>query len=357
MSRGQPGSVRPYADLVEATYGQKHSWLVKFLRQGYSHRHWDGRAPFTNIYILDSVDGVLRGQIFEGHRSGEVHDAFLDALNMRPSNSKTRLVLLQGSQIGDTNGAYIGAIGWKYQLDPFFLSSHFRQNLQLDEGTRLGFLTELPLPLPSKADYMTIATSSHSFMTTKVTSHGGQTTGEFMPDNSEDSLHTPDQSFIVIMLGVDYFLPHRVTDLYNYLLDTGRFPQPKVVAADTEPCHFLLEYIQESLGEIYSKTRILGEFTPQTERLILTPYNWELNMSKYRFLIDSKESITRYVQRSHVVSESECCLIQTLPDYEHTITESRANSIQLQIQFQNYSSSKALEETEKSLEQADAVRR
>ena len=50
-------------------------------------------------------------QDFQPRRTGEVDAAFLAALSARLPGSKTRLVMVQGGQLGDTNGAYIDAIG------------------------------------------------------------------------------------------------------------------------------------------------------------------------------------------------------------------------------------------------------
>jgi hypothetical protein len=121
-----------YADFVLQKYGQKgrkgwnwcigyneSSWLVQFLRQGYSKG--SGRSvESTEIYIINSINGTLGSSSFTAHRKTPVEPAFLENLRNSPSQKRTRLIMLQCSDIKDVNELYIDAIGLRYRLDPHF---------------------------------------------------------------------------------------------------------------------------------------------------------------------------------------------------------------------------------------------
>ena len=164
---------RPYADLVESIYGGTQKWLIKFLRDGYATRYWEPRDPYIDIHILDNVDGHLSCESFRPYRVGEVDSRFTEALNNRPSNSTTRLILFQCSQLGDTNSAYLDAVGWKFRLHPMFFCAHLRGTLYLTESHLFMGPTELPVALPSEADWISVVTDSNSFMTAHVTESTG----------------------------------------------------------------------------------------------------------------------------------------------------------------------------------------
>ncbi|KAM3431141.1 hypothetical protein NHJ13734_007440 [Beauveria thailandica] len=153
-------TIRPYADLIQSSHGESKSWLVNFLRKGYNIRHWEPRNPYIDIYILDTTDGTMSCQHFRPHRSDEADALFLTALGARPSNSKTRLVLVQVGHLGDMNPAYLDAIGWCYRLDPHFFSTILQDALYLCEGERFGGLGRLPVTLPSESGHITVATDT-----------------------------------------------------------------------------------------------------------------------------------------------------------------------------------------------------
>jgi hypothetical protein len=180
MAATTNNSTRPYADLIHADHGASQSWLVNFLRSGYNTRKSESCDPYISISILDSVDGVMSCQDFRPHRTGEVDAAFRSALSSRPPESKTRLVLVQGGQLGDTNAAYIDAIGWQYRLDPKFFCTHFQDALYLTEGSQLSGPRRLPAPLPYEKDYITVVTDTlNSFATATIMTDAIQNTSMF----------------------------------------------------------------------------------------------------------------------------------------------------------------------------------
>lgn len=178
-----------YADYVEATYGSSQQWLVDFLRRGYARRNWELRDPFIQIHILDSVNGVMQEQTFKAMRSGPVENEFLNALRSQPVASKTRLILAQCGQLGDTNGAYIDAIASQFKLDPMFLCAHFQRCLYLTDTRPLG-ATQLPITIPSERDFISIregGENSHmtaAIITTDVGT-SSERTGYFLVNNND----------------------------------------------------------------------------------------------------------------------------------------------------------------------------
>lgn len=170
-------SRRPYADYVEATYGNTQRWLVKFLRDGYATRYWERRDPHIDIHIVDNIGGTLLCQSFRPYRVGEVEPRFTEALDNRLLDSKTRLLLFQCGQLGDTNSAYLDAIGLKFQLHPLFFCAHLQGTLYLTESHQLMGSTKLPIALPSEADWISVVTDSNSFMTAHVLSCATESTG------------------------------------------------------------------------------------------------------------------------------------------------------------------------------------
>lgn len=174
-------TTRPYADLIQSTHGESKSWLVNFLRKGYSVRRSEARDPYIDIYILDTTDGNMSCQHFRPHRSDEADALFLTALGTRPSNSKTRLVLVQGGQLGDMNPAYLDAIGWCYRLDPPFFYTYLQDALYLSEGERFGGLGRLPVTLPSENGHITVATDTlDSFANAAILKKDGLNTSKFL---------------------------------------------------------------------------------------------------------------------------------------------------------------------------------
>jgi hypothetical protein len=160
-----------YADYVASTYGHNNDeqgWLVNFLRHSYNKR-WEGRQPDLEIHILDSFDDNLQSQSFIAPRRGLVDQNFLDILR-RPTGSsnssqrRTRLLLLQCGQLGDTNGSYIDAIGLRYMLNPYFFSAHFELCKDLTESGLIGRIFA-PALLPSERRFLQIVTDNNSHMT------------------------------------------------------------------------------------------------------------------------------------------------------------------------------------------------
>ena len=165
-SRSEP-TYNSYADYVASAYGDwfdTHSWLVNFLRNGYPGRCWERQAPEIEIYVLDSVNDILESRSFIAPRRGPVDQAFLDVLHEPSSKRRTRLVMLQCGQLGDTNHSYIDAIGLHYMLDPFFFSAHFERCRDVCEGGNLNRPSP-PVLLPSEQRFLQTITDSFSHMT------------------------------------------------------------------------------------------------------------------------------------------------------------------------------------------------
>jgi hypothetical protein len=165
-------SHQTYADYVASTHGDEYDklgWLVNFLRKSYHERDWGPRQPSIDIHILDSLDGHLHSQSFVAPRRGPVDQQFLDTLK-RPSASpdsssrRTRLLLLQCGQLGDTNGSYIDAIGLHYMLNPYFFSAHFELCRDLTESGHI-VRSFAPALLPSERRFLQIVSDSNSHMT------------------------------------------------------------------------------------------------------------------------------------------------------------------------------------------------
>ena len=160
------------------------------------------------------------------------------------------------------------------------------------------------------------------------------------------------------MLGVDYF-GSRVKTLRNELMNESLFPRLNVVAAASTPCDFLLPYIQSSLEHSAQLVQSHGHIEPKLE-LERTPssFDWEWNQSNYRNLRGSKNSIVRYFQKHRGNLQSTSSRFRAIiVDYDSLIQETRENASQLQSMLQNHTSRQAIKEAQKSLDQADAVRR
>lgn len=174
-------TIRPYADSIQGIHGEKHSWLVNYLRRGYNDRYWAARDPHIDVYIMDSIDGFMTRQHFHPHRSDEVDSQFQAALDTRPPNSRTRLVLVQGGQLGDMNAAYLDAIGNHYQLGPSFFYAYLEVALLLTEKEQIR-PTSLPVSLPSENDYILVSTETlNSFAIASIDNNNDQTTSKHKP--------------------------------------------------------------------------------------------------------------------------------------------------------------------------------
>lgn len=160
------------------------------------------------------------------------------------------------------------------------------------------------------------------------------------------------------MLGVDYF-DNKVNKLRNNLMNTSLFPQTSVVAAAYTPCDFLLPYVQSSLEESAKLAQEHGHIRPVLEENRKpSSFEWEWDQSTYRHLLQSKNSIKRHFQRHYGNSQLTSPRLRALMvDYDSLIQETRENAGQLQSMLQNDTSRQAIKETQKSLDQADAVRR
>ena len=168
---------RPYADHIEATYGDSQEWLVNSYGDGYAARRWPPRDTCIDIHIVDNIGGTLSCQSFRPYHVGEVEPRFTEALDDRPPESKTRLLLFQCSELADTNTAYLDAIGWKFQLHPLFFGAHLQRAFYLTEYHSLTHPRELPVALPSEEDWISVVTDWNSFMTAHVISSATESTG------------------------------------------------------------------------------------------------------------------------------------------------------------------------------------
>jgi hypothetical protein len=135
------------------------------------------------------------------------------------------------------------------------------------------------------------------------------------------------------------------------------FPRDAVLAADEYPCDFLLPYIKGSLQEAAGLSRRLGHIKASSDRNP-SAFDWEWNQSNYRDLQRSRSTISKYLERNYPSPfQTKPRLNIFLQDYDFLIQESRENASQLQAFLQNYTGKQAIKEAQKSLEQADAVRR
>lgn len=175
-------SDRPYARHVESTFGSTHLFLISFLRDGYARHYSESRRPYVEIHVVDSVDGTLKDQLFEAPRRGAVDSMFLSALKDTSSNIRTRLILVQGIQLADLNGAYLDAIGAQFMLDPYFFSAHLDLCRRLTDSAsgRVG----LPVLLPSERHFLQIIQDDYSHMTAALKKVEGRNTRMFVPNNS-----------------------------------------------------------------------------------------------------------------------------------------------------------------------------
>lgn len=160
------------------------------------------------------------------------------------------------------------------------------------------------------------------------------------------------------MLGVDYF-DSRVNRLQNELMNESLFPRINVVAAPTKHCDFLLPYVQSSLEHSARLAQRHGRIKPELEQdRKPSSFDWEWNQSNYRNLLESKNSIMRHFQKHHGNLQSTSSRLRAIiVDYDSLIQETRENASQLQSMLQNHTSRQAIKEAQKSLDQADAVRR
>ena len=160
------------------------------------------------------------------------------------------------------------------------------------------------------------------------------------------------------MIGLDHF-SSTITSLRKTLLDPAVFPRTRVLAADLHPCDFLMPYITDSLRTIAGLSRWRGRMEPNVAELqIIDSLKWRYNQANYRNLMQSCGSISQYLEMKYPIPfGQQPRLAEVIRQYNALIAETRENAGQLQTRIQNYTSSQAILEAKKGIEQADAVRR
>ena len=161
------------------------------------------------------------------------------------------------------------------------------------------------------------------------------------------------------MLGTDLAKSGQISKLRDHLIDEVQFPKSAVCEADLNPCDFLLYYVKNSLRAAASLAEELSRIEPHPDsQRMMSSYDWERNSSNHRGPLQSSKSISRHLGRNHTKSSHPQPRLATiLYDYDQLIEETRENHTQLQSLSQIHTSQETIKETQKSLEQADAVRR
>jgi hypothetical protein len=106
---------------------------------------------------------------------------------------RTRLVLLQCGQLGDTSGSYIDAIGLHYMLNPYFFSAHFELCRQLNKAGSI-IQSHAPALLPPERHFLQIVPDSNSHMTATWKISGNECTSKLLSDPSPIPLADLSQS-------------------------------------------------------------------------------------------------------------------------------------------------------------------
>ncbi|MCJ1262323.1 hypothetical protein MMC22_002193 [Lobaria immixta] len=329
-------SDRPYARHVESTFGSTHLFLISFLRDGYPRHYSDSRRPYVEIHIVDSVDGMLKDQLFEAPRRGPVDSVFLSALQDTSSNIKTRLVLVQGMQLADLNGAYIDAIGAQFMLDPYFFSAHLDLCRRLTDSAsgRVG----LPVLLPSERHFLQIIQDDYSHMTAALKKIEGRNT--------------------IIVLGMDLYHRQRVTALRNELLK--EYSQEDVMIADEIPANYLYPYVRDSARSAASLCHEHSEIKLEADPDEMgSPFHrWHWNQANRRALITSMRNLDKFSNDPAFNNASKPSkLLPLLEDYAALIKETEVIGLDMQGHLQQIISTQTIEETKRGLQQADSVRR
>ncbi|KAL5345536.1 hypothetical protein ACLOAV_009286 [Pseudogymnoascus australis] len=329
-----------YADYVASTYGDNYNeqgWLVRFLRQSYNIRYGERRQPNIEIHVLDSFDDNLQSQSFIALRRGPVDQRFLDILR-RPlgssdsSQRRTRLLLLQCGQLGDTNGSYIDAIGLHYMLNPYFFSAHFELCRDLPESGSF-VRTFAPALLPSERPFLQIVTDNNSHMTM--------------------SWEISDTECTFIILGLDHYGPGRLTKLRDEL---QRKSPSELRMLNESPADFIFPYIRDSARAAASLCARHAHIRSRATSVI--PSDWEWNQSNRRALITSKTNLTRVLENPKIDPILKSVNLRTLLlDYAALIDETEVISSDIQGLLQQKANEASIEEMKRGLAQTDSVRR
>lgn len=350
-------SDRPYARHVESTFGSTHLFLISFLRDGYPRHYSDSRRPYVEIHIVDSVDGTLKDQLFEAPRRGPVDSAFHSALQDTSSNIKTRLVLVQGMQLADLNGAYIDAIGAQFMLDPYFFSAHLDLCRRLTDSAsgRVG----LPVLLPSERHFLQIIQDDYSHMTAALKKIEGRNTSMFVLCKSQiPSIRDRYLFLVVIVLGMDLYHRQRVTALRNELLK--EYSQEDVMTADEIPANYLYPYVRDSARSAASLCHEHSEIKLEADPDEMgSPFHrWHWNQANRRALITSMRNLDKFSNDPAFNNASKPSkLLPLLEDYAALIKETEVIGLDMQGHLQQIISTQTIEETKRGLQQADSVRR
>lgn len=347
----------PYARHVESTSGSTHLFLISFLRDGYPRHYSDSRRPYVEIHIVDSVNGTLKDQLFKAPRRGAVDSIFLSALKDSSSNIRTRLILVQGMQLADLNGAYIDAIGAQFMLDPYFFSAHLDLCRRLTDSAsgRVG----LPVLLPSERHFLQIVQDDYSHMTVALKKVEGRNTSKFVLQNSQIQ-SIPDRYlfFVVIVLGMDLYHRERVTALRNELLK--EYSRDDVITADESPANYLYPYVRDSARSAASLCHEHSEIKLEVDPDEMgSPFHrWHWNQANRRALITSMRNLTKF-SNDPVFNDpaKPSKLLPLLGDYAALIKETEVIGLDMQGHLQQIISIQTIEETKRGLQQADSVRR
>ncbi|KAH0539016.1 hypothetical protein FGG08_004410 [Glutinoglossum americanum] len=339
-SSGPGPSYDTYADYVASVYGVRYggfAWLVGFLRKGYEVRFWEYQQPQIEIHVLDSVNDTLESWSFVAPRRGPVDQSFLNVLRKPPSERRTRLILLQCGQLGDTNGSYIDAIGLHYLLDPYFFSAHFDLCRDLTESGIIG-RSYGPSALPSGRRFLQIVTDrKNSFMTATW------------------RISSQERTFIV--LGLDHSNPDRLTKLRDELLKDNSPIKTRIY--DENPADYLFPYVRDSARAAASLCNRHAHFDADPDGIHgASPFTWQWNQSNRRALISSMNSLARFVAYPEIDTGVRPLKLRSLlPDYAALIKEAEVTGLDFQGLLQQRANSAAMEETKRGIAQADSVRR
>ena len=147
-----------------------------------------------------------------------------------------------------------------------------------------------------------------------------------------------------------------ITRSYQSLLDPRMMSKETSLAMDSNPCDFLLPYIQRSLKMAQSRLLTVEESSFEVAE---STENLEANLGTRRALVRSRSSLKAHIERCSNSAEQnhpKSYLCGALEDYNYLIGE-YDERLQQQNQLLHYETSKqALEETKESVKQAKAVR-
>ena len=165
-------SRRPYADWLEAKYGNLPETLLTYLRRDCNEE------IDMSIYLLDNCNGILVDKVFHPRRPSGVDPAFQVAIENRPEVSTTRIILIHYSDISKLGWAYIDAIGWHFQLDLHYLLSHLQSHVGMSMKGPLPPDNKRVIMLPSENRFLTVYTHPHGYMTATTFYHDNGPVGK-----------------------------------------------------------------------------------------------------------------------------------------------------------------------------------